>query len=47
MGNCFRIGVSSRVLEELDYMTTTTIADIGLKKKSSRPRLHSLSRQAA
>lgn len=28
----------------LDYMTTTTIADIGLKKKTSRPRLYSLSR---
>ena len=27
----------------LSYMTTTTIADIGLKKRSPRPRLHSLS----
>ncbi|NLY00110.1 MAG: Rrf2 family transcriptional regulator [Rhodopirellula sp.] len=28
----------------LRYMTTTTIADIGLKKRTSRPLLHSLSR---
>ncbi len=28
----------------LRYMTTTTIADIGLKERSPRPRLHSLSR---
>jgi len=28
----------------LAYMTTTTIGDIGANKKSSRPRLHSLSR---
>ena len=27
----------------LDYMTTTTIADIGSKQKASRPRLHALS----
>lgn len=28
----------------LTYMTTTTIADIGAKKKAARPRLHRLSR---